>query len=112
MPMPATSISLRKSLDISIPPKTFPLLGHSVLLRQITVWGSNRFLFYRVGEPGLEGPVSAFSADAELTAPPAWQAYPPAAPHTRPTAEGRLPSRSSMLPPRPLPAAPNAHLRA
>jgi hypothetical protein len=29
--MPTTGISLRKSLDISIPPKTLPLLGHSVL---------------------------------------------------------------------------------
>jgi hypothetical protein len=54
---------------------------------------------------GLGRPVSA---DAESTAPPAALACPPAAPDTRPLAEGRPLSTSSMSPPPRLPAASNS----
>src|SRR5215472_7210967 len=52
--------------------------------------------------------VNAWFDGGEWSAPLASRAYPPAAPDTRPPAEGRPLSKSGMSPPRPLPAAPNA----
>src|SRR5882757_4475238 len=80
MPMPTTSIRLRKSLDISIPPS--PRRFHySVILSSKTDngLGSNRFLLTALAQSGLEGPVAP-STDAESTAPPPALDCPPAAP--------------------------------